>query len=90
MNILEAIKTGKRFYRKSWNSRSPITFADVQKLSEAAMLAEDWEVAPCFVTLSSEGFDDAVKKVNVKLYKLPGEQVHISDFLKELKEELGL
>ena len=68
----------------------PITFDDVRKLSEQAMLAEDWEVVKPEVTITDEDFEEARERVNSRLYKLPENQVHISDYLKELKKELGL
>ena len=54
------------------------------------MLAEDWEVVKPEVTITDEDFEEARDRVNSRLYKLPENQVHISDYLKELKKELGL
>lgn len=90
MNILDAIRSGKRFYRASWSNRMPIGFEDVRKLSQSAMLAEDWEIERVEVTISANDFEQACDRVNDSLYKLPGDQVHISDYLDELKKELGL
>ena len=45
MNLFEAIKSGRPFYRRSWKDQTPISFEDVPKLSKEAMIADDWEVA---------------------------------------------
>ena len=51
MNIIEAIKSGQRFRRKSWTSRD---WADTQTQSRLdlpieAIIANDWEVEPISV-----------------------------------------
>ena len=47
MNLVEAIKSGKRFRRKSWTNRE---FFDVNvsrlDLPVDAIIADDWEVEP--------------------------------------------
>lgn len=44
MSLVEAIKSGRPFYRRSWKDQTPISFEDVPKLSREALLANDWEV----------------------------------------------
>lgn len=44
MNLIDAVKTGKKFYRRSWLDKTPISFEDLHKLSKEAFIADDWEV----------------------------------------------
>lgn len=59
MNIIDAIKSGKPFYRRSWTNRTMIRFEDVGNLSEEAMVADDWEVKDIPVTINRQNFKDA-------------------------------
>lgn len=91
MNLIEALKTGKRFRRPTWGIYYSVSHEGFFELTAEDALAEDWEVEKITIPLTGEVFDNAVRKVEVKLYRLPGlVPVHISDFLKELKKELGL
>lgn len=60
MNIIEAIKSGKRFRRKSWSSRTWIESDPEKNIYEnrldlpfEAIIADDWEVEEKFVTVTS-------------------------------------
>lgn len=44
MTLIEAIKSGEKFYRRSWLDKTPISFEDLYKLSKEAFLADDWEI----------------------------------------------
>lgn len=44
MKLIEAVKSGDRFYRCSWLDKTPIGFEDLYKLSKEAFLAKDWEI----------------------------------------------
>lgn len=79
MNILEAIKSGRNFFRKSWSSREPIDFSCIGKLSKEAFLAEDWEVEEVSATISEKDFWVAVHKSRIGM-----------DQGKALAKELGL
>ena len=87
MNILDAIKSGKRFYRKSWPvSGNSISFDEIGKLSIAAILAEDWEVEEREVTIKESQFEQAWNT----LYRLMKDKCS-PDYIKaNLKKELGL
>lgn len=67
MNIIEAIKSGKRFKRKSWESW--LTTEKEKNVSEyrfdlplEAIIADDWEVEPDAVTITRKQFDAAWDK----------------------------
>lgn len=60
MNIMEAIKSGKRFKRKGWDkfhSKSEYTIIDFDIL-----LADDWEVESEPVLITREQFDAAWRR----------------------------
>lgn len=64
MNIIEAIKTGKRFKRKSW---SPRQYCDIKKTPDLHFLIEevmanDWEIEPYVVTITRDQFNRAWDK----------------------------
>ena len=88
MNIIEAIKSGKPFRRKSWTNRgylSPIGSID---LSCEAVIADDWEVEEKQVTITESDFKAALVRTtrSFPLYDEP----HICEYLSQLKKELGL
>lgn len=86
MNLLEAIKSGKRFYRKDWPSVGfePITFEQLDELSKEEVLAEDWIIEEKEVTITASQFDKAVSRTG-KLYH-KGQWYWVD----ALKKELGL
>lgn len=88
MNILEALKSGKRFKRQAWLDWYHT--AVQEQFSTDDVLADDWEVEEVKVTITAAEFDQARHRVSVRLYRVPTQQVHICDFLNELKKELGL
>lgn len=67
MNIIEAIKSGRRFrrkYEKNWYS--PISdnypMINISAISRENFLADDWEIEGKTVTITREQFDKAVVK----------------------------
>ena len=91
MNIVDAIKSGRPFYRKSWKSRAPITYREVKALTQEAFLADDWEVEEeREVLVTHTQFEKACARVDFRLYISPDSEVYITDYVKALKEELGL
>lgn len=56
MNIIEAIKSKRPFYRRSWSDKEPITWYEVGTLEYEALIADDWEVQ---ATITSSQFDSA-------------------------------
>lgn len=63
MNIVDAIKSNRPFYRKSWTNRSPITFEEVKTLSREALTADDWEVEQIEVSVTDTQFNEAWRSV---------------------------
>ena len=64
MNIIEAIKSGKRFRRTAWISRTSPSYwttSRIQPLTFTAedILADDWEVEEVAVTITASRFDSA-------------------------------
>jgi hypothetical protein len=93
MNLIEAIKSGRRFRRKIWSSRwEELSGEDSQflNLPVQAILADDWEVEPAYVTITGDQFDAAIEEVNKKVYCPPRSSPHISEYIDFLKKELGL
>jgi hypothetical protein len=80
VNLIEAIKSGKRFRRTSWTNR-PWIDADIGRLDMPldAIIADDWEIELPTVTINrhqfNEAWDDAthheydLQKVREKLIK---------------------
>lgn len=90
MNLLEVIKSGKRFYRASWSTRMLMTFEDVRKLSKESVLGEDWELEGTEITICYEDFRRACQTVSTKLHMSAETEAKISDYLEELQKELNL
>jgi hypothetical protein len=97
VNIIEAIKSGKRFRRKSWTSpknwlteKGELALNHWLDLPVDSIIADDWEVESEPVLITRERFDAASNAVSDKLYRPNGWPVHITDFLEELKKELGI
>ena len=69
MNIIEAIKSGKRFRRKSWLSHGIFTATDWLQpsnhhcLRREDMKADDWEIEQVPVSITREQFDKACQSV---------------------------
>lgn len=95
MNILDAIKSGKRFRRKP---SIPGTVSWIGPLDAHThwgasfrlddMLAEDWEVEEKQVTITESHFESAVARASqsFSIYNPP----YICEYLTQLKKELGL
>lgn len=61
MNIIEAIKSGKRFKRKTWETY--LLNCVEQNFTLKEVLADDWEVEPTPVTITREQFVEAWRNV---------------------------
>lgn len=59
MNIIEAIKSGKKFKRQCHTDWYDPCDYYYNSLSREAIIAEDWEVEPTYVTITREQFDQA-------------------------------
>jgi len=91
MNLIDAIKSGKKYRRigeKQWHETAPDFSHYVFSILD--VLSDDWEVEPATVTITLEQFNATVTTVADKLYRPTGWPIHINDFLGELKKELGL
>jgi hypothetical protein len=84
MNLLEAIKSGKRFKRPHWDIYYSSQMEEELQLSIEELLAEDWEVELKKVTITEEDFNKAVARTG-NLYHQ--DQWYWAD---ALKKELGL
>ena len=90
MNIIEAIKSGKRFRRRG-QPRYLELFHDIDLcLSAVDITADDWEVEEKQSIITASDFDRACSIVDARLWRNGGWPVHINEFLTELKKELGL
>jgi hypothetical protein len=69
MTLIEAIKIGEKFYRRSWLDKTPIAFEDLYKLSKKAFVANDWEVeeAAAAVTITRSKLIDAYRNAHKKV-----------------------
>lgn len=86
MNVIEAIKSGKRFRRKSWNiddwvsqDRDDLPL----RLNRGDVKADDWEIEERPVTITLSQFFEAWQKATAKSHEL----VYLGDIL---ASELGL
>ena len=90
MTIIEAIKSGKRFKRKSWTGRDYIE-ANVASLDLRidALVADDWEVEEKQITITETEFANAVWETRKKHCSVPGEHpADITRWVCLLKQEL--
>jgi hypothetical protein len=67
VNIIEAIKSGKKFKRQggtSWYSRMLADYPtiNISAISREDFLADDWEVETTSVTITREQFDAAWRR----------------------------
>ena len=91
MNIIEAIKSGKKFRRKSWTTRDFID-VDVPRLDLPidALIANDWEVEQVPVTVTEDSFAAAWKRA---VKKAGGDDIiygGFQSFRDLVAKELGL
>jgi hypothetical protein len=89
MTLIEAIKSGKRFRRKDWKiddwvsqDRDDLPL----RLTRGDVKADDWEVEETVVTITDSDFERARERVDKKIEC----EAYFSEYLKELKKELGL
>ena len=60
MNLIEAVKSGKRFKRKThtlWNDNLPDT---IYEFSYRSILADDWEIEERKIEITESEFDKAL------------------------------
>jgi hypothetical protein len=62
MNLVEAVKTGKRFKRKDWTETEWMTSDGRFTVDAETLTADDWEVEHVPVTITREQFDAAWNK----------------------------
>jgi hypothetical protein len=91
MTIYEAIKSGRSCRRRSWPLGAYLNpDRNDFNLTTEDLSADDWEVKEVVIIISDSDFERARERVNKRLYTSPHSEVHISEYLKELKKELGL
>jgi hypothetical protein len=91
MNIIEAVKSGKRIKRKGWPNKNCWAQRDgyrMYRILEEDLLADDWEVEEKQVTITESDFSAALARTNnsFSIYAGP----NICEYLGQLKKELGL
>lgn len=76
MNLIEAIKSGKRFRRSSWTHPVWLESHTEDKLNHSldlqieSVIADDWEVEEVQVTITREQFDKAWSEALAAHFKL--------------------
>lgn len=95
MNIIEAVKSGKKFKRPHWPAfvleaemREPVD--GYYEILPEDLIADDYEVEETQVTITTRDFVAARKRVDNRLYSYTGTRAHISEYLDALQKELGL
>ncbi len=91
MNLIEAVKSGRRFKRPDWHGMWRVDFADTEytfPLTADDILADDYEVEELEVTITSSTFDKAANKVREELFYKENDV--LGAYLPILKKELGL
>jgi hypothetical protein len=88
MNIIEAVKSGKRMRRRAWCGSMYKFVEDWTLLVSTDVLADDWEVEEKKVTITESDFKAALVRTtrSFSLYDGP----YICEYLSQLKKELGL
>jgi hypothetical protein len=92
MNVIEAIKSGKRFRRASWN---PGDWAEPHEAEEVlkntmfeALMAEDWEVEQQVISVTKTqvcaAWSKAMAKWAAKPEYTPPHMTPLPEFLEEL------
>jgi hypothetical protein len=84
MNIIEAIKSGKRFRRNGWYRWREES--EIYQMIRADILADDWEVEQT-VTITLDEFACAFGKAFDSFKKM---ELTMTDFYLKLTKELGL
>ena len=89
MNIIEAIKSGKRYRRKTFHT-TWFSMSDVVSWAQSDILADDWEVEQVPVTVTEDSFAAAWKRA---VRKTGGDDITYGGFqsFRDLvAKELGL
>jgi hypothetical protein len=86
MNIIEAIKSGKRFKRKQWDNLAAIFdycfYEDYKCFLKEDLLADDWEVEELSVTITRDKLTEAWR--NSVTFNQPFGNLLLDELLKEL------
>lgn len=95
MNIIEAIKSGKRFRRKDYDGAWFMARKDVYdiqplNLDYGSIVADDWEVEPRTVTVNREQLDAAWERAATSLIKQAWTHEDTPSLKDLLMKELGL
>lgn len=94
MNIIEAVKTGKKFRRRIWINGVFCYLDSYDGLRAEDVLADDWEVEETQVTITEAQLSDAWEKADTKTgftTPLSCKRHHeFTKFFDALKKELGL
>ena len=88
MNIIEAIKSGKRFKRKSeiaWMSGDQL-----YNYVKADIIADDWEVEERKVTITRDQLYAALTKAELMQQSLDRFPVGVSSIYEYIAKELGV
>ncbi len=92
MNIIEAIKSGKRFRRASWNSRDWVEPHEAQEVLKntmfEALMAEDWEIESQVICVTKSqvcaAWSKALAKWSARPEYTPAHMTPLPEFLEEL------
>ena len=97
MNIIEAIKSGRRFRRKSWTSRDWLTTEREKHVNEyrldlpiEALIADDWEVEQIEIKITYNVFIEAYEESLKRIVWSEKDAPLLHDFGVCLLEKLGL
>jgi hypothetical protein len=90
MNLIEALKSGRRFKRPDWGQYTEHDLAnpdDIIPLTPADIVADDWEVEEIIVPITDAYFEVAWQRAESKQ---PAGKWLAHPFKDTLKKELGL
>ncbi len=94
MNLIEALKTGKRFTRKSWTESLGKTVwmssVDGCNLLKKDILADDWEVEDEKVTITKSQLYSALHKARLLEQSFDKFPAGVSSIYEFIAKELGL
>jgi hypothetical protein len=92
MNVIEAIKSGKRFRRASWNPKDWAQPHEAQEVLKntmfQALIAEDWEVEQQVISVTKTqvcaAWSKSLAKWSARPEYTPPHMTPLPEFLKEL------
>ena len=94
MNIIEAIKSGKRFRHKSmhnWHSavNNPMKSESLMQTPISQQISDDWEVEPPTVTITRNRYSDAWHRASIDLQDYNVSPSVLRRFRDLIAKELG-